>query len=208
MRECIIVGVANGSRSRIGEYLPPYMTLYTRARRTPRKPEAYIGKAEWLRTRPRPIYGRAHRTVAYYQNEVQRYILRHYRSLAGRENTATIGSSMGGLFSAYIAWEHPDFAKHHAIMSPSFWISRNQEGGLETVEHFRYGEKRDIRLWLDSGTHFDGERDTRSARDALLENGYVEGKDFQYFVDRGAGHNERAWAGRLSKVFQFLFPVA
>lgn len=207
MRECIIVGVANGSRSRIAEYLPPYMTLYTRSRRSPRKPEAEIGKAERLRSRPRPIYGRAHRTLEYYQNEVQRYILRHYRSLAGRENTATVGSSMGGLFSAYIAWDHPDFARHHAIMSPSFWITRNQEGAMETIEHFRHGERRDVRLWLDSGTHYDGARDTRAARDALVENGYVEGVDFQYYVDKGAGHNEAAWAGRLGKVFQFFFPV-
>lgn len=207
MRECIIVGVANGSRSRIAEYLPPYMTLYTRARRSPRKPEAEIGKAERLRSRARPIYGRAHRTLEYYQTEVQRYILRHYRSLAGRENTATVGSSMGGLFSAYIAWDHPDFARHHAIMSPSFWITRNQEGAMETIEHFRHGERRDVHLWLDSGTHYDGERDTRAARDALIENGYIEGVDFQYFVDKGAGHNEAAWAGRLGKVFQFFFPV-
>ncbi|GAB4578938.1 MAG: hypothetical protein Fur0022_16750 [Anaerolineales bacterium] len=207
MRECIIVGVANGNRNRIAEYLPPYMTLFTRARRSPRKPEHEIGKAERLRSRPRPVYGRAHRTVMYYQNEVQRYILRHYRSLHGRENTATVGSSMGGLFSAYIAWDHPNFARHHAIMSPSFWITRNQEGALEMVEHFRHLERRDLRLWLDSGTQYDGERDTRAARDALLENGYVEGPDFQYYLDRGAGHHEAAWAGRLGKVFQFLFPI-
>lgn len=207
MRECIIVGVANGSRSRIAEYLPPYMTLYTRARRSPRKPNADIGKAERLQSRPRPVYGRGHRTLDYYQNEVQRYVLRHFRALDGRENTATVGSSLGGLFSAYIAWEHPDFAKHHALMSPSFWITRNQEGALETIEHFRHDERRDVRLWLDSGTRYDGERDTHSAREALLENGYVEGVDFQYYVDRGAGHNEAAWAGRLSKVFPFLFPA-
>ena len=209
MRECLIVGVANGNRNRIAEYLPPYMTLFTRARRSPRKdfPTPSESKASRLRNRPRPIYGRAHRTVAYYQNEVQRYILQHYRALAGRENTATVGSSMGGLFSAYLAWDHPEFARHHAILSPSFWITRNQEGALETIEHFRHDERRDVRLWLDSGTHYDGERDTRAARDALLENGYVEGSDFHYYLDGGAGHNEAAWAGRLGKVFQFLFPV-
>ena len=209
MRECIIVGVANGSRSRIAEYLPPYITLFTRARRSPRKdfPTQAESNEARLRSRPRPIYGRAHRTLIYYQNEVQRYVLRHFRSLAGRENTATVGSSLAGLFSAYIAWDHPEFARHHALMSPSFWITRNQEGAMEIIEHFRYGERRDVRLWLDSGTNSDGERDTRSARDALLENGYVEGPDFQYHLDKGAGHNEAAWAGRLSKVFQFLFPA-
>lgn len=209
MREAIIVGVANGNYHRVAEYLPPYITLFTRGRRSPRKdfPTPDETKAVRLRNRPRPIYGRAHRTVHFYQNEIQPYLQRHYRILPGRENTATVGSSMGGVFSAYIAWDHPDFARHHAIMSASFWITRNQEGALEMIERFRHEPRRDVRLWLDSGTRNDGEADTRAAREALLENGYVEGVDFCYYRDAGAEHRESAWAARLPQIFQFLLPV-
>ena len=86
-------------------------------------------------------------------------------------------------------------------------------GKMETVERLRNGSPRDVRLWLDSGTldapgkGNDGMVDTRAARDALLENGYVEGPDFRYYLAKGAVHQESAWAARLHLVFQFLFPV-
>ena len=114
---------------------------------------------------------------------------------------------MGGLFSAYLAWEHSEFARHHALMSPSFWLTRTRQGTLKTIERLRTERPRDIRLWLDSGTANDGMVETLAARDALRENGYIEGLNFRHYIDEGAGHNEVAWAGRLPLIFQFLFPV-
>jgi hypothetical protein len=49
--------------------------------------------------------------------------------------------------------------------------------------------------------------DTRHARRALLEAGYVEGVDFQYYLDEGATHSEAAWAARLPLIFSFLLPA-
>ncbi len=138
----------------------------------------------------------------------------YYRILPGRENRATCGSSMGGLFSTYIAWEHPEFARHHAILSPAYSIGhgllprRNKH-----IERLRDSRQRDLRLWLDSGTRStptrgdDGMKATQAARDALLDNGYQLGLDFQYYLDEGAIHQEAAWAARLPKVFRFLFPA-
>ena len=207
MKECVIVAVSNGGLARMSEYLPPYAVF--RPRR-PRQPKPVLKVAE----QPlEPLKGGADKTLAYYRDEVAVYLEEHYRVLTGREFTATCGASMGGLFSAYIAWEHPDFAQHHAMMSSSFWITRNDQGKTETIERFRTGERRDVRLWLDSGT---GDRDsdsndnmyaTEKARDALLENGYELGPDFQYYLDEGAIHHESAWAARLDKVFSFLMPV-
>jgi predicted alpha/beta superfamily hydrolase len=202
MRECIIVGVSNGRYRRMVEYLPPYS----------------ICSAKWLKhsktfnasgtsDRLQPVRGRAHQTFAYYRDDVVPYIDQHYRVLNDRENRATCGSSMGGLFSAYLAWEHSEFARHHAVMSPSFWITRTRQGALKIIERMRTGRPRDIRLWLDSGTANDGLGETLAARDALLENGYVEGQNFRHYIDEGAGHNEVAWAERLPLIFQFLFPI-
>lgn len=205
MRECIIVGVSNGGPARKAEYLPPYTTIYP-----PAKSVGKMGKKPHAASLP--YSGRADETLAYYRYEVAPFVNQQYRTLVGRENTATCGSSLGGLFTTYIAWERTEFAYHHAAMSPSFWITRTPQGTLETIERLRTGEPRDIRLWLDSGTldapgrGDDGRADTLAARNALLENGYVEGPNFQYFVDDGAVHNEAAWAGRLDKVFCFLFP--
>ncbi len=200
MRECIIVGVSNGGKRRMAEYLPPYITFSPR-------PEKARQDAEIPRQK-KPIPGRADRTSFYYRKDIDSYLHRNYRVLVGRENRATCGSSLGGLFSAYMAWEHPEFARHHALLSASFWATLNQEGSLETIERFRVLKRRDVRLWLDSGTINDGMQATTQARDALLENGFEEGPNFKYYLHQGAAHNEEAWAERLEMVFQFLYPLS
>ena len=215
MQPCIIVGVSNGGKARIVEYLPPYVRQQVR-------------QSEWAKgSRPKQpvsIIGHADRTVAYYRDEVHDYVRSHYRVLDGRENIATCGSSMGGLFSTYMAWEHPRFAHGHAIMSPSFWIT-DQHGGraggpYQTIERFRTGvatvenQRRALRLWLDCGSWggavgqgSDGLPLLLAARDALHENGFAQGPDFRVYLDEGAIHHESAWAARLDKVFRFLFPA-
>lgn len=213
MRECIIAGVGNGGEARILEYLPPYASF----RPPPRRPfeEALHGNdpADFLRRPLLPIRGRADQALAYYRDEISRHINSRYRTQPGREHTATCGSSMGGLFSAYIAWEHPEFARHHAILSPSLWMTRDEAGDLQAIGRVRNGGRPDVRLWLDSGTldapgrGDDGQQETQAMRDALLAAGYQAGPDFQYYLDEGATHSEAAWAARLPMVFQFLFPV-
>ncbi len=209
MKECLIVGVSNGQARRLEEYLPPYVTCkppapsrVKRSKSHGKEPPASI-----------PITGRANETVAYYRYEVAHYLKQHYRILSEREHTATCGSSMGGLFTTYIAWEHTEFAQHHAALSSSFWVTRNSDGILETIERLKTDEPKDIRLWLDSGTldspdkGDDGKLDTLAARDALLANGYQIGPDFQYYLAEGATHSEGAWAARLPLVFKFLMPI-
>lgn len=203
MQETVIVGVSNGGHRRLAEYLPPYSTY-----------RPYGGEENEHLT---PIKGEADRTAAYYINEVAPFIQRYYRVLTGREHTGVCGSSMGGLFSMYFGWEHGQFAKKLGVLSPSFWITRdnplNGESQMTAVERLRDGYRRDMRLWLDSGTlsgHTygdDGQDDTVFARDILLENGYAEGENFRYYLDEGAVHHESAWAARLDKVFKFLFPL-
>ncbi|MCB0034655.1 MAG: alpha/beta hydrolase [Anaerolineales bacterium] len=203
MEECIIVGVSNGGHERIAEYLPPYAEYHP-----------FSNEEE---DQLSPIRGRADRTYAYYANEVAPFLKQYYRVLDGRENTAVCGSSMGGLFSSYIAWEHSEFAYSYGAMSPSFWITRtdplNLNSPMAIVERFRNRSPRPLRLWLDTGTldgqtyGDDGKHETAYARDILQENGYVEGDDFRYYLDEGAVHHESAWAARLDKVFKFLFPL-
>ena len=203
LRPCIIVGVANGGEQRLGEYLPPYSSY----RFAPK-----------LRKRRRrhdvTIEGRADVTARYYRDEVAPFVNARYRTLTAREHTATCGSSMGGLFSSYLAWEHGDFARHHALLSPSYWITRTEDGVLATVERMRTPPERQVRLWLDSGTGASGipgkDDDNRfvteEARDALLEAGFELGRDFRYSLYAGAVHHESAWAERLPEVLRFLFP--
>ncbi len=202
MAPIIIVGVANGRERRMAEYLPPYVTLNSRGERRFHGPE--IAGLE----------GRADRTACYYIEDVAGYLRAHYRLLEGPAHTATCGSSMGGLFSAYLAWEFPSFARGHALLSPSFWITRTRRGGLETLARIRRVQKPDLRIWLDSGTldalgrGDDDKLSTMKARDVLLEKGFVPGPDFHYLLARGATHHESEWAKRLPEILPFLFPPA
>ncbi len=204
MKACIIVGISNGGAERLKEYQPPYNKMHY----------APLTKKGTPRKRPFVIEGKADKTAVYY-NEVATYLKKRYRILEGREHTATCGSSMGGLFSTYLAWEYPDFAKHHAALSPSYWTTKRDDGKLNIFERIRSYPKRDLRLWLDSGegtSNIEGADDdnkfcTQKARAVLLESGYKESLDFEYFLAKGALHREADWAARLDKVFRFLFPA-
>ena len=196
IRPLIIVGVSNGDSQRTAEYLPPYMTIFSKR------------KAHFRR----PITGKADKVLEYYRFEVDPYVRTNYRLLPGRDNVGTCGSSMGGLLSNYFAWEAPDFARHHAIVSPAYWLTRNQEGGLEMLEQMYFSNPPDVRIWLDSGSEDipgkgdDGMRETIMARDLLIKLGFRPGKDFCYYLDKGAIHTEASWAERFPKILKFLFP--
>jgi predicted alpha/beta superfamily hydrolase len=212
MQECLIVGVSHGDATRCSEYTPPYIT---------RPVELLIdvpaklpgGARRRVRTTPTQLQaGQADRTFAYYRDDVAAYIRAHYRALTRREHTAVCGSSMGGIFSLYIAWEHPEFARHCAALSPAFAVTSDARSGEGVLERLQTGPRRDVRIWLDSGTQDspgagdDDHAETRAARDGLLALGFTAGKDLQYVLDEGAIHHESAWADRLPGVFSFLFP--
>ena len=141
------------------------------------------------------------------------FILANYRVLSDRQATAVCGSSMGGLFSLYLGWEHPGFARHVAALSPAFSATKGKKGDITMLNRINQLPLPDVRLWLDSGTlntltqGDDDFPETRKARDILVSKGMDEGSDFHYFLDQGAVHNESAWAARLPRVFEFIFPA-
>lgn len=193
--ECIIVGVSHGDEDRIQEYLPPYTKGFL-----PSKDEEMRA---W-------VYGRADKTAAYYIEDVAPYIEQTYRVKNGRQHRALCGSSMGGLFTLYMGWEYPHFARNLAALSPSIWITKNEKGKYSILERLRRSEPPDVRLWIDSGTYAsngkgdDGQVETVVASEILLQNGFVDGGNLQHYLDRGANHSEEAWAGRLHKIFKYL----
>lgn len=196
---CIIVGVSNGGDKRLEEYLPPYSRLRVRSER----------RWRYGLRRKTVVRGRAHSLYSDYLR-IAEFVADNYRVLPGRAHTATCGSSMGGLFSAYLAFEQPEFARNHGILSASFWITETRGGSLQMLERLKHQPLQDLRLWLDSG---EGEGDsddnkdvTLQARDALLEAGYEEGKGFVYHLFEGATHSEAAWAERFPHVLRYLFP--
>jgi predicted alpha/beta superfamily hydrolase len=181
----IIVGVYNTGKDRVDEYTAAADAKYKVG-----------GKAD--------LYGRL------LVDELKPLIDATYRTRRGAEHTGLGGSSLGALVSLYLALKYPDVFGRVAVVSPSVWWADHQiVHYIETLP-----KKQDLRIWLDIGTKEGRDTaeaqktiaDARLLKDALVKKGWQSGKDLRYFEDEGAEHNERAWAGRIGPILEFLFP--
>jgi predicted alpha/beta superfamily hydrolase len=172
-------------------------------------------------------YSPWHRAGAYARFLVEELMPRvnaEFRTMTGPENTAVMGSSMGGLVSFYLVTHHPDvfgacgcMSTHlplsEAVAARSFqgmvpvatpdtvpYIIRDIEAGLRVPRGARY--------WFDYGSQgldsaYVATHDT--VRAWLLRQNLVEGKDFVVRRYEGATHNEASWRARLADPLTFLF---
>src|SRR3546814_14763907 len=62
------------------------------------------------------------RYLTFIAEELKPFIDRTYRTKPTRENTAIIGSSMGGLISLYMLWTYPDVFSKAACLSSGFYF--------------------------------------------------------------------------------------
>jgi predicted alpha/beta superfamily hydrolase len=133
-----------------------------------------------------------------------------YRTRAGRADTATMGSSMGGLFSFYAAWTRPDvFGKAICLSSSFWWGQRHMVRAVQAAP-----VPRPI-VYLDSGASLrahdddpgarDGFHDVRAMHRALARAGYVNGVDLHRLTFPGQTHDAAAWAARIAIPLQLLF---
>jgi len=132
-------------------------------------------------------------------NDLKPFIDSSYRTLKDPHNTAVMGSSLGGVVSFYIAWQHPDVFGKAACMSSTFGFRD------DLMQRVMTEEKRPIQIYLDSGWPEDNYEATRSMRDLLVRRGYEFGVDLLYFAFPEADHNEREWGMRSHIPYQFFF---
>ena len=149
---------------------------------------------------------------------------REFRTLAGPENTAVMGSSMGGLLSFYLVTNHPDVfgscgcESTHFALSESIvkrylrgveapadpdtvpFVVRDIENGLEAPAdsryYFAYGTR---------GLDADYGPPHEVVREWMLGQGRVEGTDFVIREYEGADHNEASWRARIDDALAFMF---
>jgi predicted alpha/beta superfamily hydrolase len=138
-------------------------------------------------------------------HEVKPFIDSTYRTLPDRENTATMGSSLGGLISFLLVWKHSDVFSKAACLSSSFSFAG--EKTYDMVENYT-GPKKDIKIYLDhgdKGLESMAVQPNQKMRDLLISKGFTLGKDLDYYYAKGGEHNESAWAARLTRPVLFLF---
>ncbi len=128
------------------------------------------------------------------------FIDSNYRTLIGRENTAIIGSSMGGLISFYAGWYFPEVLSMSGCMSSSFYY--HDDLALRMVSEYS-GKKIPVKCYIDHGE--DGLIRGQRMFCLLSQKGYILGTDIDYFYAYKAEHNEDAWAKRLERPLLFFF---
>ena len=173
--EAIVVGIPNMGAERCNEYSP-----FDDPKHGPAKGDAYL---------------------AYIVDTIKPIIDADFRTNRSPDQTAIVGSSMGGLISLYAPFQRPDVFGLAGVMSPALWY------GERKVFDFLAHEKQPRgRIYVDVGTKEGSQelRDVTRLRDRLLEIGYRHGHDLLFMIDFGAGHNEQAWARRMKKMLKFF----
>jgi predicted alpha/beta superfamily hydrolase len=161
-------------------------------------------------------------------DELKPYIDQNYRTLPDAAHTALMGSSLGGLCSAVVGWEHPEVFGNAAGLSGSF--SFDDKNFFETLKEYQ-GPAKPVKFYFDSGTidysgGDDGRRMTAAVVAELRRIGWKD--NLQLFVDehlptpaelaasglrpnkwpeaQTSQHNEFYWRQRAWRPLTFLFP--
>lgn len=125
------------------------------------------------------------------------------RLRSGADNTALMGSSLGGLISAYAGVKRAALFGRIGAMSPStWWDERFLLGSVRGS-----GAVRPLRVYLDSGDSgpsLDDKDNTQALAQVYRDLGYRDGVDLLHVIQRGASHSEYYWAQRLPIALQFL----
>ena len=179
----IIVGIDNGGKDRLREYMP-YRSL-----------------------QPMRLRTQGSRYANFLIREVMPFIDRGYRAAPGAQNTGLGGSSLGALIALYTAVSRPNVIGRLLLESPSLWASNRQ-----IIRQSRKIKRWPERIFLATGTAEAGRKDKdQSMVDdvrelaAILRRAGLDDQRLKLVVDEGALHHESAWAKRFPNALTFLF---
>ncbi len=174
MREVIIVGLAS-TANRTREYLPPEDTSGGQG------------------------FGDTYSKFLVYDVKAKMDAL--FRTLPDANNTATIGSSSGGLITTYLGW-HTNVFGLIGPFSPAYLISSNFNNRIKSEPW------KPLRIFTETGNIGYPETailpDTWTILSYFIEKGYVQNRDLISRVGCGDSHSEAAWQKWLPDCFRFL----
>ena len=210
VRPFIVVGIHNNSRTRHSDYFPqkPFESL----------PQATRNELmQSARSASQSLFSGDIASDAYLKflvDELKPYIDAHFSVYTDAENTAVMGSSMGGLISLYAISEYPQIFGSAACIS-THWpgvMPSNDNPVPEVFFGYMQSNLPDPathRLYFDHGTQsLDSFYPPLQAKaDVILRaKGYTD-SNWQTREFIGADHSEKSWAERLDIPLQFLFGV-
>lgn len=150
------------------------------------------------------IGGEGKAYVQWLVEELKPYIDSRFHTIV--DDTGIVGSSMGGVISAYASLEYPEVFRKCAALSTAFWFY--MEEFSDVIKRHEYSL--DFRFYFDLG-EFEGcgnedidewyiECNNEIYRQ-LKEK--VEHLDYRYFLD--TYHNEEEWRKRVPLFMEFLY---
>lgn len=145
--------------------------------------------------------GKAHLYAAFLVNELKPWVDQTYRTRIGPQDTAIMGSSLGGLAAFYIAWNYSYVFGKVASLSGSWWLRRFRD-------RLPFQRRRKLKVYLDSGDSGpsrDCVQHSKALHQILVGLGYQAGSQLRYRVARRHTHTESAWGERTVQALRFLF---
>ena len=201
IRDCIVVGIWNNGDKRNSEYFPQRsweMISKDRQQEILNKEEVYNNPVESEHGLLADNY------LRFIVRELKPFVDSHYSTKADKANTFIMGSSMGGLISAYAICEYPGIFGGAVCMS-THWPAT--EGIVLNYLAQNLPNPKTHRIYFDYGT---------ATLDALYEpyqlkvdrmmvkHGFVKDKSFKSEKFEGEPHTEDAWWKRLHIPLEFM----
>lgn len=190
IRPAIVVGVWNTPK-RAAEYMPQKATTLTNAKD--------LAVSAPLNT---PIISDDY--LKFLVQELKPFIDAKYRTLPGRADTFIMGSSMGGLISAYAMAEYPDVFGGAGCVS-THWPAGN--GSVIEYLKTHMPAPGAHKFYFDYGTEtLDAQYEPYQQKmDAVMKSaGYAEGKNWMTRKFEGDEHSEKSWRRRVDVPLTFF----
>jgi predicted alpha/beta superfamily hydrolase len=172
---CIAVAVAHGNEHRLSEYSP--------------WPTEENGGGE----------GKAY--MQFITEILKPAVDNAFKTLPDAQNTAIMGSSMGGLISMYAALAHGEVFGKVGVFSPSFWWSDDL---YKLAASQPFNNKQKLVLLAGGKESNAMVPDVLAMYNTLIDNDYFEHKIMLDFYEWGQ-HTESFWALEFDKALRFLF---
>ncbi|NUO02583.1 MAG: esterase family protein [Saprospiraceae bacterium] len=159
----------------------------------------------------------ADRYLKFMVQELKPYIDKHFATKKGRKHTFVMGSSMGGLISAYALCEYPSvfggaacLSTHTPIVIPSGQLSTTMvdlvAGAFRNYLSRKLPQGHSFKIYFDYGTEtLDAlYKPYQTQIDAMMKSKGFTSKTWVTREFPGTDHSEKAWRERLTIPVMFL----
>lgn len=133
---------------------------------------------------------------------IKPYIDTHYRTLKDVDNTAIIGSSLGGLISHYAIYQYPEIFGKAGIYSPSYWFSFDEIRELTINQPIPSNYRIDLLVGKQEGAVM--YEPMKRLVEAIDETGHSKDHIRSKIDDLGK-HNEKFWNREFKDTILWLF---